>query len=603
MSNFAGVLGVLAHLGLFIQSDWEKNAIFLFNCFITWPVTGLGFLVFLGYKSAFQWSALALLTFDISLCLSIVIYRSLFHALCGFPGPRLASISALWSIKSAVVDAKWHLHVQKLHGDYGDIVRIKPREISINDPSAIKDIYGVGTTCVKGAFYDMNYPHCSLQMTRDKAFHSKRRRLWDRGFSSRALAGYEPYILEHCKDLVKLIASRPQRQEATELVDGFTWDSMGILAFGKSFNMLHGAPHRMLQEMKNVSRFGSMLLCATWSVMLCRNMVGLRRQTDRWLAWCAQTVEERRKMELTRRDLFSYLIEDTLSDMDHLKTGTEEDLVYDSELAIAAGSDTTAAILSALLYLLARHPDKLQRLREEIDSAVPAGELVHTVLVGKTYLEGCINEGLRLYPAVMSGVPRETGPEGMTTAGVYIPPHTIVSVPTYTIHRDPRNFQDPDEFIPERWSSQPGMVIQKEALNPFSTGTYTCAGKSFAMMEMRLFIATIFSPSDLLRILAWTALLLSHFIMAEEQEHEHEHEHEHAGGRGSISMYDPARDRWEEHPLPGDQQADQPQQLASSFPSTPGTDAFAVSSRVKRVVLFASSGVLRTPGRVESNSF
>ncbi|PWY78299.1 cytochrome P450 [Aspergillus heteromorphus CBS 117.55] len=482
----SGVLGVSAHLGLFIQSDWEKHVVFLANCFTTWPVLGLGFLALLGYRDVCRGVITAFLTFDISLCLSIVTYRYFFCALCCFPGPRLARISALWSVKSAVIGAKWHIHVKELHQQYGDVVRIKPREISINEPSAIKDIHGVGTTCVKGSFYDMNYPHRSLQMARDKAFHSKRRRLWDRGFSSRALAGYEPYILDHCKELVKLIASRAsQAQEATQLIDGFAWDTMGILAFGKSFNMLHGAPPHALQEMKSISRYASMLLCATWLVMLCRNMAGLRRQTDKWLAWCEEN------MKLTRRDLFSYLIEDTDSDMGHPKTGTDQDLIYDSELAITAGSDTTAATINALLYLLVRHPDKLQRLREEIDSAVPGGQLSHAALVGKPYLDGCINEGLRLCPAVMSGVPRETGPEGLTTAGVYIPPHTIVSVPTYTIHRDPRNFRKPDEFIPERWASQPDMVLRKEALNAFSAGTYSCAGKSFAMMEMRLVIATL----------------------------------------------------------------------------------------------------------------
>lgn len=56
---------------------------------------------------------------------------------------------------------------------------------------------------------------------------------------------------------------------------------------------------------------------------------------------------------------------------------------------------------------------------------------------------------------------------------------------------DPRNYQHPDEFIPERWVDQPELVIRKEAFIPFSAGPYSCAGKSFAMMEMRLVIATI----------------------------------------------------------------------------------------------------------------
>ncbi|PWY91938.1 cytochrome P450 [Aspergillus sclerotioniger CBS 115572] len=476
------ILGISTHLGYFIHADIEKHAVLVANCFFFWPVLGLISLAVLGYRDAARSGWMVFVSYESGLFLSIAVYRYFFHAVGGFPGPRMARISALWAVWPAVVQARWYVKVRELHAVYGDVVRIKPREISINDPTAIRDIYGVGTTCVKGPFYDLQYPHRSLQMVRDKGYHSRRRRVWDRGFSSRGLCSFV-----HCRDLVRLIESKgSQRQEVTELIDGVTFDSMGILAFSKSFNVLHGSLSKMMRRMKSMGRGGAGLVWAPWTIILLRNMVGVRRVTVQWLEWCAQEVEDRkrRSAELDRRDLFSYLIEDT--------TGTDGDLVRDTELAIGAGSDTTASTLNTLLYLLARHPDKLQRLREEIDSAVSADEeLSHGALIGKPYLEGCINESLRLYPAVLSGLQRETGPEGLTTAGVYIPPYTLVSVPTYTIQRDPRNFGEPDEFIPERWSSHPELVIRKEAMIPFSTGTYSCVGRPFAMMEMRLLVSTI----------------------------------------------------------------------------------------------------------------
>ncbi|OJJ77651.1 hypothetical protein ASPBRDRAFT_36878 [Aspergillus brasiliensis CBS 101740] len=495
----SAIFGITAHLTYFIHADLEKHVVFLANCLIFWPLLGLIALFILGYRETSQWIGLAILTFHASLLASIAIYRYFFHALDRFPGPRLARVTALWDFRNTVVDAKWYIKVKELHGVYGDVVRIKPRELSINDPLAIKDIYGVGTTCVKGPFYDLHYPHRSLQMARDKAFHSKRRRLWDRGFTSKALAGYEPYILEHCKDIARVIESRSsQAQEATALIDGFAWDSMGIFAFGKSFNMLHGAPPKMLQMMRMMGRGASALLSSIWLVILMRGMVGVRRFTDKWLEWCAHCVKERSKVKSDRQDLFSYLIEEPSSEGGQSIGGVDGNLVRDSELAITAGSDTAASTLNALFYLLARHPDKLRRLQEEIDSAVPAGEeLSHAALVKKPYLEGCINESLRLCPAVLSGLQRETGPEGLRTAGVYIPPGMIVSVPTYTVQRDPRNFPRPDEFIPERWSTLPELVIHKEALNAFSSGTYSCAGKAFAMMEMRLLVSTIVKHFDI----------------------------------------------------------------------------------------------------------
>ncbi|PYH45067.1 cytochrome P450 [Aspergillus saccharolyticus JOP 1030-1] len=496
----ATVLGTTSHLGLFIQSEWDVHAFPLFATLYLWPTVMLGLLAGAGYYHA-MWLALsALASFNIALGLSIAVYRYFFHALRRFPGPRLARLSALWSIKAAVIDAKWHLRVQELHRQYGTFVRIKPREISINNPAAIKVIHGAGTSCVKGTFYDLNYPNHSLQMTRDKAHHARRRKIWDRGFSPRALAGYEPFLLDHCKVLVELISSRAShRQEVNKLIDGFTWDSMGVLTLGKSFNMLQGAPPSEIKQMKALGRLASVLQCASWIGQLIRSAPLLRYKTQQWLDWCGEQLEKRKQMELDHKDLFSYLIEGSLANSGpgQAKSSMDEDLVYDSELAITAGSDTSAATVSALLYLLAQHPDKLRELQQELDTCLPAKEgLSHAVLAGKPWLESCINEGLRLYPSVSSGVPRETGSEGLMIAGVHIPPRTTVSTPTYTIHRDPRNFVDPNSFIPERWTSKPEMVLCKEAFKSFSTGKYACAGKPFAMMEMRLLVATIGRDRD-----------------------------------------------------------------------------------------------------------
>lgn len=150
-------------------------------------------------------------------------------------------------------------------------------------------------------------------------------------------------------------------------------------------------------------------------------------------------------MGLSRKDLFSYLIEETPSETNESLKVTEGDLVIESELAIGAGSQTTASTMNALLFLLAQHPKAYRKLQAEMDSALPAdAPLSHSALSGKPYLEGCLNEVMRLYPAVMSGVPRETGPRGLTIDGVFIPANTTVSVPTYTVQRGQAQNQSPN---------------------------------------------------------------------------------------------------------------------------------------------------------------
>ena len=118
------ILGITAHLTYFIHADLEKHVVFLANCLIFWPFLGLLALFILGYKEISQWIGLAILTFHSSLLASIAIYRYFFHALGGFPGPKLARVTALWDFRNTVLDAKWYLKVKELHEVYGDVVRI-----------------------------------------------------------------------------------------------------------------------------------------------------------------------------------------------------------------------------------------------------------------------------------------------------------------------------------------------------------------------------------------------------------------------------------------------------------------------------------------------
>ncbi|KAB8067947.1 cytochrome P450, partial [Aspergillus leporis] len=292
----SGIAGLTGHLGLFIKGDWDHHAITLINAFVFWPTLICIFLALFASRATLSWTAAIFLSHHGAVCLSIVVYRYFFHALCQYNGPRMARIASFWAFWTIIFRRKWHLKVQDLHRQYGDFVRIKPREISINDPAAVKEIHGIGTKCVKGPFYDLNYPHQSLQFSRDRGYHSKRRRTWDRAFTSQALAGYEPYVLKHCRDLASLISARTEEAlEATALIDAFCWDSMGILAFGKSFGMLQGSAPERLRQVKELGGLAVLVLCTSWVGFLFRNIWGLRRETDKWLGWCGEQVEERRK--------------------------------------------------------------------------------------------------------------------------------------------------------------------------------------------------------------------------------------------------------------------------------------------------------------------
>lgn len=99
-------------------------------------------------------------------------------------------------------------------------------------------------------------------------------------------------------------------------------------------------------------------------------------------------------------------------------------------------SDTTAASLTCLFYELARHPEVVAKIQQEIDAYhAERDDADHLGLSKLKYLQACIDESLRLYPPVPSGVQRMSPPSGQQIGDVFIPGNTIVQVPSYTLNR------------------------------------------------------------------------------------------------------------------------------------------------------------------------
>lgn len=154
-----------------------------------------------------------------------------------------------------------------------------------------------------------------------------------------------------------------------------------------------------------------------------------------------------------------------------------------------AGHETTALTLSWAWCLLAQHPAAEQKLLDEID----------TVLQGRTptaddwprlkYAETIALESMRLFsPAYVLG--REAIND-CTIAGYHVPRGTTMMMSQWVVHRDPRFWDEPDAFRPERWREEKIKSLPRFAYFPFGGGPRVCIGQQFAMMEMVLILATI----------------------------------------------------------------------------------------------------------------
>ena len=100
-----------------------------------------------------------------------------------------------------------------------------------------------------------------------------------------------------------------------------------------------------------------------------------------------------------------------------------------------------------------------------------------------------VKEAMRLYPPV-GGITREPI-EDISIGGFPVKKSSLVTIIMYALHRDPRFFDDPERFIPERFGPGWEERTPRYAYLPFGGGPRICIGNAFAMMEARLILATV----------------------------------------------------------------------------------------------------------------
>jgi len=155
-----------------------------------------------------------------------------------------------------------------------------------------------------------------------------------------------------------------------------------------------------------------------------------------------------------------------------------------------AGSDTIFSMMKWTVFLMAKHPELVARMREQIDSVTPKGELVS--LSNKSELplvEAFVTEALRYSSFVILNVQRAAANDS-EIAGYFIPKGTVVQVVNLAVHRDPKFWEKPEEFRPERFIAEDGRFTQpKEGFVAFGLGRRQCLGETLAKMEYFLFSA------------------------------------------------------------------------------------------------------------------
>ncbi|EXJ53491.1 uncharacterized protein A1O5_13267 [Cladophialophora psammophila CBS 110553] len=401
------------------------------------------------------------------------------------------------------------------HERYGEAVRVAPDEVSfISGETAWQQIYGFHAGKQK-----------SLQFLKDPVWfgyseesklsigsalpedHTRMRRSMSHAFSDRAIRQQLPLILEYIGSLIDGL--REQARSESNIVDLERWyswtnfDLTGHLTFGESFGCLSKRAdnnfNRIVSKLDSAATHlvaSNYFTITKWfpSWIFPQSMIELMNLRHEVLKHMQDLVRRRLDREVTQPDFMTEIAKD------RGENGLSfPEMEMNSLFLMVAGAETPSTALAATTYLLLKNPDKLEKLRSEVRDTF-GNTSVNDLdkLVGLPYLNAVINEGLRFFPPIPTGLPRVVPPGGATISGRYIPQGTAVYMSQYPANHSSRNFTNPNAFVPERWLGGHAYANDKrEVVKPFAYGPRNCVGMNLALAQMRLILAKMTLAFDL----------------------------------------------------------------------------------------------------------
>ncbi|KAJ5268638.1 hypothetical protein N7505_004396 [Penicillium chrysogenum] len=433
------------------------------------------------------------------------VINLLLDPLRDIPGPLGARFSRIWYLR-AISKGDFEKTNINLHRVYGPIVRIAPRQYSLDDPKVLRTIYSHSSTFIKAAWYDAsgnpNPESHDLFTDRDPRRHSANRRKVASLYSMTSLVQMESCVVECSALLIQKLTGFAESGRPLNLqqwMQYYAFDVIGLITVNKRFgfldsgtdqNSLIAALHAYLIYAANVGVYAEWhpFLAKIVALLPSRGMGHLQAFTSHHIAE-GQANSSAKASNLPSSDSFlEKLLKMHAQNPEKISLA---DIFTTCITNVGAGSDTTSISLTALLYNLSKHPSIHQKLREEIKLADKQGKLSSPAITFQEsqnlpYLQACIKEALRLHPATGLPLARVVPKGGATLSGRFFPEGEIVGVNAWVIHQNESVFgPDTASYRPERWLGDPARSSEMDRnFLAFGAGARTCIGKNISLMEI-----------------------------------------------------------------------------------------------------------------------
>ncbi|CAK9822194.1 Cytochrome P450 6B1 [Anthophora retusa] len=409
--------------------------------------------------------------------------------------------------KSSIMDvfenAYYEFKNERMCGVYAEHMPI----LILNDPDLIKDVLirdfpTFGDRGIRPVKVEPLSDHLfRLEAKRWKPLRSRLSPVFTTGKMKEMF-----HLLLECSDhfekyLDKVIA-KGEPIECREISAKFTTDVIGSCAFGIEMNALADEN----SEFRNIGRkvfeanFKSYIKDRLIDYPFLFNIVGRfiidYDISNFFTKVIKEAIDYRIKNNFYRHDFV-----DTLVDLKKHpeKLGLEEvdDMYLTAQCFVfyAAGFETSAITISNTLYELALNQSVQEKLRNEINEVLREtdGKITYDSIKKMTYLEACMLETLRKYPAALWLSRVALTNYTFSGTKITIPKEQQVVVPCYAIHNDPELFPNPKVYDPERFSEENKKSRHPMLFLPFGDGPRNCIGARFAKQQTKMAIIKVLS--------------------------------------------------------------------------------------------------------------
>lgn len=383
-----------------------------------------------------------------------------------------------------------------LRKEYGDLVFVDFGPIKaylVSNPDWLHQILVENhTNYIKGKLYAKLYPLMGQGLvTSNGDFWRRQRKMAAPAFHKQAIDGFFRVFSEEALERAARWSRLPPDAGPLEIVHemhDMTQDIVLRALFGhdldeKEAPAIHAALNTINTEIG--IRYGTLFDPPKWWPFgrNGRYWKALRNLE----AFILRIIRARRQNPGDQHDLLGLLL--SARDEETGEGMSDQHLLDELKTLHFAGHETSANALSWTWLLLDQHPEVRKKAEAELDEVLGDRDPTLSDLPRLKYLQQVIDESLRVYPPIHQ-IARSALKEDRF-GDFIVPAGTDCMMNIYTIHRHPKHYDLPEEFIPERWTDEFKERLHRYAYMPFGGGPRICIGNNFALMEIKTILAIL----------------------------------------------------------------------------------------------------------------